>query len=159
MGRTEFVIEPGRQDIVTERVFDAPRGAVFRAMTDPGLIPRWWGPAGYTVRVERAEIATGGSWRYLTSGEDGEFTFHGVFHEVTAPERIVQTFEYEDAPGHVCLETATLEEVGGSTRYRAVTVFPSVEDRDAMVADGMEEGSAEGLDRLADLAAEPAQDG
>jgi len=45
MGETEFVIEPGRQDIVIKRVFDAPREVVFKALTDPNLIPNWWGPA------------------------------------------------------------------------------------------------------------------
>ncbi|MDA2813530.1 SRPBCC family protein [Nocardiopsis sp. RSe5-2] len=157
MGKTEFVIEPGRQDVVMERTFDAPREAVFRAMTDPELIPRWWGPAKYEVRVEQGDIRTGGAWRFLTSGDDGEFNFHGVFHEVSAPDRIVQTFEFEGAPGHVCLETVVLEDLGGSTRYRAVSVFQSVEDRDAMVADGMEEGSDEGLERLEELASEIAR--
>lgn len=157
MGKTEFVIEPGRQDVVMERTFDAPREAVFRAMTDPELIPRWWGPAKYEVRVEKGDIRTGGAWRFLTSGDDGEFNFHGVFHEVSAPDRIVQTFEYEGAPGHVSLETVVLEDLGGSTRYRAVSVFQSVEDRDAMVAEGMQEGANEGMDRLEELASEIAR--
>ena len=43
MGETEIVIEPGHQDIVMTRVFDAPRDAVFRALTDPDLLAQWWG--------------------------------------------------------------------------------------------------------------------
>lgn len=151
MAETEFVIEPGRHDIVMTRIFDAPREIVFKAMTDPSLIPNWWGPAAYPTRVEAGDFRTGGSWRFVSTMEDGtDMVFWGVFHEVTAPERIVQTFEYQGA-GHAVLETATLEEVGGRTRYVAVSVFPSVADRDTMVGHGMQSGASETMDRLATL--------
>ena len=112
MGETEFVIEPGRQDIVIKRVFDAPREVVFKALTDPNLIPNWWGPARYETTVDRAEVRPGGQWRYVSRDADGtEYGFKGVYHDVVAPDRVVQTFEFEGMPGHVSLETATLEEV------------------------------------------------
>jgi uncharacterized protein YndB with AHSA1/START domain len=149
MGDTEFVIEPGRQDIVITRVFDAPRDLVFKAVTDPTLIPNWWGPAKYEVIVDRAEVRPGGRWRFISRDTDGtEYAFKGVYHDLVAPERVVQTFEFEGAPGHVSLETLTLEEVDGKTKYVGVSVFQSVEDRDAMVQSGMEEGAREGMDRL-----------
>jgi uncharacterized protein YndB with AHSA1/START domain len=152
MGETEFVIEPGRQDIVITRVFDATPDIVFRVMTDPDLIPNWWGPRRYETVVDHAEPRSGGSWRFLNRDTEGnEYWFKGVFHDVVAPARVVQTFEFEGAPGHVALETATLEEVDGRTRYRAVSVFQSVEDRDAMVKSGMEGGARETMDRLAEL--------
>lgn len=152
MGETEFVIEPGRQDIVITRVFDATPDVVFRAMTDPDLIPNWWGPRQYETIVDHAEARSGGRWRFLNRDADGnEFGFKGVYHDVVAPARIVQTFEFEGAPGHVSLETATLEEVDGRTHYRAVSVFQSIEDRDAMVKSGMEGGARETMDRLAEL--------
>jgi uncharacterized protein YndB with AHSA1/START domain len=79
MGKTEFIIEPGRQDIVMTRVFDAPPDVVFRAYTDPELIPHWWGPAKYPTVVDVAEVRPGGRWRYLSQGEDGEeYGFKGV---------------------------------------------------------------------------------
>jgi uncharacterized protein YndB with AHSA1/START domain len=149
MGDTEFIIEPGRQDIVITRVFDAPRDVVFKALTDPNLIPNWWGPAKYEVIVDRADIRPGGTWRYISRDTDGtEYAFKGVFHDVVAPERIVQTFEFEGAPGHVSLETLNLEDLDGKTKYVAVAVYQSVEDRDMVVQTGMEEGAREGMDRL-----------
>jgi uncharacterized protein YndB with AHSA1/START domain len=152
MGDTEFVIEPGRQDIVITRVFDAPRDLVFKAVTDPTLIPNWWGPAKYEVIVDRAEVRPGGRWRFISRDTDGtEYAFKGVYHDLVAPERVVQTFEFEGAPGHVSLETLTLEEVDGKTKYVGVSVFQSVEDRDAMVQSGMEEGAREGMDRLEEV--------
>jgi uncharacterized protein YndB with AHSA1/START domain len=79
--------------------------------------------------------------------------FHGVFHGAPSVEWHRRTFEYEGAPGHVSLETATFEERGGRTVVRENSVFQSVEDRDAMVASGMEEGVNEGMERLDELLA------
>ena len=66
-------------------------------------------------------------------------------------ERIVWTFESEDFPGHVCLETITFGERGDMTVVRQNTVYQSVEDRDAAVASGMEEGIDESMERLDEL--------
>ncbi len=82
MGDTEFVIEPGRQDIIITRVFDAPPDVVFKAMTDPDLIPKWWGPRQYETVVDRADVRPGGQWRYRHRDADGnEYAFKGVYHE------------------------------------------------------------------------------
>jgi uncharacterized protein YndB with AHSA1/START domain len=151
MGDTEIIIEPGTQDIVFKRVFDAPRDVVFKALTDPSLIPNWWGPRNYETIVDEMEPRAGGRWRFINRGPEGEFGFHGVYHDIVAPERIVQTTEFEGVPGHVGLETATLEEVDGKTHMLAVSLFPSVEDRDATVASGMEGGARETYDRLDEL--------
>ncbi len=72
-----------------------------------------------------------------------------MYHEVTAPERTVQTFEFEGVPGHVLLDTARFEDFDGKTKLTQQSVFQSVEDRDGMVQSGMEEGSTESMDRLA----------
>ncbi|PRY01619.1 SRPBCC family protein [Allonocardiopsis opalescens] len=151
MAATEITIEPGRHDIVITRVFDAPKERVFRAFTDPELFKRWNGPSGYDTVLDRWEAESGGTWRYVSRGEQGEFGFRGVFHDVVPNERIVQTFEFEGMPGHVCLETATFEEVDGRTRYTGVSVFQSVEDRDGMAASGMESGVNDGFDKLDEL--------
>ncbi|NED97463.1 SRPBCC family protein [Phytoactinopolyspora alkaliphila] len=151
MSKTEIIVEPGRQDIVIKRVFDAPRDVVFRAVTDPDLIPQWWGPKDLTTEVDHADIRPGGSWRFLNRDADGnEYGFRGIYHDVVAPERSIQTFEFEGMPGHVALETLTLEEVDGKTHYTAVSVFQSVEDRDGM-AQSMEPGASKSLDRLSEL--------
>lgn len=151
MGDTEIIIEPGRQDIVFKRVFDAPRDVVFKALTDPELIPNWWGPRRYETIVDVMEPRAGGRWRFINRGEDGEFGFHGVYHDIVAPERVVQTTEFEGFPGSVGLETATLEESEDKTLMVAVSLFPSVEARDMTVASGMEAGARETYDRLAEL--------
>lgn len=154
MNQTEIIVEPGRQDVVITRVFDAPREVVFQACTDPDLVPSWWGPRGVATKVDRMTPEPGGSWRFVHRDDDGnEYGFHGVYHDVVTPERIVQTFEFEGAPGYVALETLTLEEVDGKTRYVGRAVHQSVEARDAAVQAGMEAGAKETIERLAEAVA------
>ena len=155
MAKTEYAIEPGKQDITSTIVLDAPRELVFKAYTDPELFAKWWGPRRYKNEIERFDSRTGGSWRVVQVGDDGSrHAFRGVNHDVVAPERICATFEYEGFPGHVALQTATFEPMGNKTRLVAHIVFESVMDRDGMVASGMQEGADESMDRLAELLAE-----
>jgi uncharacterized protein YndB with AHSA1/START domain len=152
VAKTEYTIEPGRQDIVSTVVLDAPRELVFKCYTDPKLFARWWGPSRYENKVEKFDSRSGGEWRVIQVGADGaEHAFRGVNHTVQAPERICQTFEYEPMAGHVALQTATFEELGNKTRITAQIVFQSVMDRDGMVASGMKSGADESMERLQEL--------
>jgi len=153
-GRTRIIADPGKQEIVLRRVYDAPRALVFKAYTDPALIPQWWGPRMYSTIVDKLEARPGGLWRFLNRDADGkEYAFHGVYHDLAVPERIVATFEFEGAPGHISLETLTLEESSGRTTLKNTSVFQSAADRDAMMQHGMEEGARETMDRLGELLA------
>ena len=154
---TTIKAEPGKQTIEITREFDAPRELVFRAFTDPELYAEWLGPRELTMTLETFEPRDGGAYRYLHIDSAGNaYGFHGVFHEVTAPERIIQTFEFEGLPnrGHVTLETALFEELpGGRTRIAMESVFRSVADRDGMLQSDMERGVNDSYARLADLLA------
>ena len=150
--RTRIIAEPGKQEVIITRVFDAPRNHVFRAYTDPKLIPQWWGPERYTTVIDKMDVRPGGLWRFVQHDAEGnKYAFHGVYHEVLSPERIVDTFEFEGMPGHVSLETATFEAIGDKTKVTARSVFQTVEDRDGMVGSGMEKGVLDTMDRLAEL--------
>lgn len=152
MSKTQINAEPGIPQIVLTCAFDAPRELVFRAYTDPELLVQWLGPRDLTLTVDRFDVRDGGRWRYLHTDADGnEYGFHGVFHGTPSPDAMVQTFEFEGAPGHVKLDTITLHEHDGGTLVRTVSAFQSVEDRDAMVASGMERGVRDGNERLAEL--------
>ena len=154
MPKTEYVIEPGKQDLTSTTILDAPRELVFKAYTDPKLFAQWWGPRRYTNEIDKFEARAGGEWRVVQRGEDGsEHGFRGVHHDVVAPERICATFEYEGFPGHVALQTATFEALGNKTRLVAHMVFQSVMDRDGMVASGMQDGANESMERLVELLA------
>jgi uncharacterized protein YndB with AHSA1/START domain len=149
MADLQVVAEPGTHEIQITRSFDAPRELVYKAFTDPDAVRRWWGQRDTETVVDRLEARAGGQWRFVErSGDGDEHGFHGVYHEATAPERIVYTFEWEGMPGHVLLETITFEEQDGKTRMTDTSVFQSVADRDGMLQSGMESGAAESLDRL-----------
>jgi len=151
---TTVVTTPSEREIVTERVFDAPRDVIFAAFSDPGLIPEWWGPRSVTTVVDRMEPQAGGQWRFLCRDADGrEDGFRGTYREVTPPERVVQTFEWEGMPGHVIVETATFEDLGERTRVVTTSLFHTTEERDGMLASGMETGLAESYERLDELLA------
>ena len=153
--KTVVTAEPGKQEMIITREFDAPRELVFQAFTDPELVPQWWGPRRLSTLVDKMDVRSGGLWRFINRDSDGnEYGFHGVYHEVCAPERIIDTFEFEGLPeaGHVCLETLTLEALpGGRTRLTAQSVFQSVADRDGALQSGMEEGLNESYERLTEL--------
>jgi uncharacterized protein YndB with AHSA1/START domain len=154
MSDLKVVAEPGSHEIVITRSFDAPRDLVFKAFTDPEAVRQWWGLRDSETLVDELDPRPGGRWRFVErSGVGGEDAFHGVFHEATAPERIVYTFEYEGMPGHVLLETVTFQERDGRTLMTDSSVFQSVADRDGMLQSGMETGAAASMDRLDELLA------
>jgi len=143
----------GEREIVITREFDAPRALAFRALTDPELIPQWWGPARYTTTVDALDARPGGAWRFVQKGPDGEYGFRGVFKEIVPPQRVVMTFEWEGLPGHISVNTLVLEERGGRTFMTSTSTFDTREDRDGMVQSGMESGARESYDRLDTLLA------
>jgi uncharacterized protein YndB with AHSA1/START domain len=145
---------PTDRSIHIERVFDAPRDRVFAAYTDPELIPEWWGTRDTTTIVDHMDVRPGGSWRFVARNPDGsETAFRGTYREITPPERIVQTFEWEGMPGHVSVETATFDDLGDRTKVTTISLFHTTEERDGMLASGMEGGMNETYARLDELLA------
>ena len=148
------ITKPADRELLLTRTFNAPRELVFKVMTDPALISKWWGPRAYATRVDKMDFRPGGQWRFLHRGPDGnEYGFNGVYREITPPERLVYTFEFEGMPGHVSTEHVTFEEHDGKTTIKNRVVFDSVEDRDGMLNSGMETGATETMDRLEELIA------
>lgn len=151
MGKTRISAPAGVPYIDIEREFDAPRELVFRAYSEPDLIVRWLGPRRYEMRLDRWDARDGGAYRYVHADGEQEHGFHGVFHSMN-PDSMVQTFEYDGAPGHVSLDTQVLQDLGnGRTLVRSHSIFMSVEDRDAMVEHGMSDGVEDGFNRLDEL--------
>lgn len=135
------------------RIFDAPRELVFKAHTDPDLIPQWWGLRSNTTIVEEMDVRPGGTWRFIQRDTEGnEFAFHGEYREVLPPERLANTFEFEGVQGHIILDTLIFEELpDGTTKLTATSLFATIVERDNMLNSGMESGSNESWDRLAEL--------
>ena len=152
--RKATVTPIGDREFRVERIFDAPRDLVFAIYTDPTLIPEWWGRRGSTTVVDTMDVRPGGGFRFVITDADGnETAFRGTYREVTPPERIVQTFEWEGMPGHVSVETATFEDLGDQTKVTTVSIFHTGEERDGWLNSGMEAGMNELFERLDELLA------
>ena len=155
--KTKITAPPGEPYIDMEREFDAPAELVHRAYVEPDLVVQWLGPRKYEMVIERWDARDGGGYRYVHRNAESSYGFHGVFHSM-APDNMVQTFEFDGAPGHVSLDSQKLEDIGnGRSRLKARTVFQSVADRDAMAESGMAEGVEDGYNRLDELLVKLAQ--
>jgi uncharacterized protein YndB with AHSA1/START domain len=153
MSKTTISAPAGAPFIDIEREFDAPAALVHRAFLEPELVTQWLGPRKYEMVIDKWEPRAGGEYRYVHQDATSAWGFHGVFHSMDV-DYMVQTFEFEGAPGHVSLDRLAIEDIdGGRSRVRGHSVFQSVADRDAMVENGMAEGVEDGYDRLDDLVA------
>jgi uncharacterized protein YndB with AHSA1/START domain len=146
------VTTPTDREIRIERVFDAPRDRVWSAFTEPKLVAQWWG-RGNKLDIEKMEVVRGGHWRYVEHSPDGGVHgFEGRYREVTPPERLVCTFEWDGMPGFVAVEIVTFEDLGdGRTKVVTTSLFHTTQERDGMLTSGMEKGLNESyaaLDRL-----------
>jgi uncharacterized protein YndB with AHSA1/START domain len=138
------------------REFDAPPAAVFRAFTDPDLLVRWLGPTTTSVRLDKWDAVSGGSYRYtmLRDGEDLA-SLWGSFHLLRDPDLLIQTQSMDGAGDGAVLNTLTFEELpGGRTRLTDLSLIDSFEARDAILASGMDEGVIAGYRKLDELLAQ-----
>lgn len=105
---------PADREIVSTRVFDAPRERLFRAFSDPKVLARWWGPNGFTSTFQEFDFRPGGAWRFVMHGPDGaDYRNESEFIEVVSPERIVLDHL---RPMHRFQMTMTFAEEAGKTR-------------------------------------------
>ena len=149
---------PGPTEVALSRHIAATPARVFAAWAEPARFARWWGPQGFTNRIEHIEVRPGGRIRLVMVAPDGaEHPMSGVFHEVVAHERLVFSAIARDGAGapllEACTEVTFAPEAGGTritVRARAEGFVPLA---GAMLA-GMEAGWAGSLDRLAAVAGE-----
>jgi uncharacterized protein YndB with AHSA1/START domain len=148
---------PTEEQILITREFDAPKHLVFKAVTTPELVKRWWHANRGEVTLAEIDLRVGGKWRYVSVTDDGfEVAFHGEYREIVPNERIVSTEVYEGAPGgdeNGTLNTITLVEKDGRTTLTTLVVAPSREIRDAIIESGMEAGMQDAMDLLEEVAA------
>jgi uncharacterized protein YndB with AHSA1/START domain len=131
-----------------ERIFNAPRDRVWKAMTRIEYLSQWWG-RGNPLDIERYEFRKGGHWRFVEHAHGEAHGFEGRFREIAGPDRASQTFEWDGMPGHVIITTSTLEDLGdGRTKLIGTSLFHTPEDCDGMLNSGMEGGMNESYDAL-----------
>ncbi len=149
------------------RVFDAPRGLVWKAWTDPGMIKRWWGPKGFTSPTARIDMRVGGEYLNCMRSPDGrDYWSKGAYREIIPEEKLVMTDSFADAQGNTVsasyygmsdfpmemLITLIFEEEGNRTRLTLMhTGTENISDTDRS---NMRTGWNQSLDKLAELLAQ-----
>ncbi len=141
----------GERELIISRSFNAPRQLVWDAHTRPELVKRWlFGPDGWSLAVCDIDLRVGGKYRYVWKHAKGhEMGMGGVYREIRAPERIVQTEKFDDPwyPGEG-VGTLVLTESSGVTTLTQTMLYESRDARDAVVRSPMESGLSQGYDRL-----------
>src|ERR1700693_2481585 len=96
---TATVTLPTDRQILITREFDAPKHLVYKALTTPELVKRWWHANRGKVTIAEIDLQVGGKWRYVMVGDDGfEVGFHGEYREIVPDQRICSTEVYEGLP-------------------------------------------------------------
>jgi uncharacterized protein YndB with AHSA1/START domain len=150
---------PTDEQILIERDFDAPKHLVYKGLTTPELVKRWWNAKRGEVTLAEIDLRVGGKWRsVMVSDEGGEVGFHGEYRELVPHERIVWTEIYEGLPEGASeedggtLNTATLTETDGRTTLTILIQAPNKIARDAIIDSGMEAGMQDAFDLLEEVA-------
>ena len=150
---------PSDTQILITREFAAPKHLVYKAVTTPELVKKWWNAKRGEVTVAEIDLREGGKWRYVmvapTPEGDMEVAFHGEYREIVPNERIVSTEAFEGIPdpdANATTNTMTLTEVDGRTTLTVLVDCPSAQTRDAIVESGMEAGLQDAYDLLEELA-------
>lgn len=154
--KTRVITEKNKQELFIIREFDIPREDVFRAFSDPDILVQFFAPFGHTMHFNYHDYRSGGNYSWCNKNKEGKTlcTFNGVIHELSTPERIIQTSEFMELPqrGNAILEIIKFEELPNNrTKITIHDICPSVAIRDAMINSGMEKGVVDifnNLDKL-----------
>jgi uncharacterized protein YndB with AHSA1/START domain len=139
--------QPGPLTLAMKRVLRAPRSRVFRALTEPDELAKWWGPRGFTAPSVEVDLRVGGSYRIAMQPPEGElFYLTGEFREVDPPTRLVYTFRWEDPTpdDRETVVTLSLRELGDDTELDFAQGTFATEERRALHRGGW----TDSLDKL-----------
>jgi len=143
-------VPPSDLTLHMKRVLRAPRSLVFRALTEPDELAKWWGPRGFTAPSVEVDLRVGGSYRIAMQPPEGDvFYLEGEFREVDPPTRLAYTFRWEDPDpdDRETVVTLSLRDLGDSTELVFAQSTFAAEGRRAL----HEEGWTDALDRLQEL--------
>ena len=142
--------QPGGLTLGMKRVLPVPRSLVFKALTEPDELAKWWGPSGFTSPSVKLDLRVGGSYRIAMQPPEGDlFYLSGEFSEVDPPARLAYTFRWEDPDpdDQETLVALSLGDLGESTELVLDQGPLATEPRRAL----HNEGWTDALDRLQEL--------
>ena len=147
--KTKIDAENGKQDLTITRVFDLPVELLFKAYMEPEIVEQWMG-----TKVLKLESKKHGSYQYETSDDKGNVVFkaNGVIHELRPNQKIIRTFEMDNAPFGVQLEIYTFESLTNDTsKLHMHVIYESVALRDQVLKLPFTQGLNWAHNRLQDV--------
>jgi uncharacterized protein YndB with AHSA1/START domain len=136
-----------------KRFLAFPRTLVYRALTEPSELAKWWGPHGFSTPNIEFDLLIGGSYRIAMQPPDGEiFYLSGEFREVVPPARLAYTFCWDppDPDDREMLVVLSLQEQHDGTEVRLTHSGFATEGRRAL----HEAGWTDSFERLEKVLAE-----
>ncbi len=134
------------REILSTRVFAAPRERVFATFSNPRQLVQWWGPQGFTNTIQQFDFRPGGEWRLTMHGPNGaDYHNRSRFVEIARPERIV--FQHLE-PVHSFRMTMEFAPQEGGTQLTWRMLFDSEEEA-VKVKDFIAVANQQNFDRLA----------
>lgn len=131
-------------EVVSTRIFSAPREVVFEAFSNPDHLARWWGPEGFKNEFKEFDLRPGGAWRFVMHGPDGtDYDMEKEFVKVVKPERVVLQHL---SPMHRFEMTMTFDEHSDGTQLTWRMLFESIENSNLIGL--IAEANEQNFDRL-----------
>lgn len=124
------------RQITLTRLIAAPAEVIWRCWSDPEILPRWFGPQGYSCTTKEIDLREGGLWRFDMIGPDGTVWPNRHRYQLMQPCQRIEFLMDGDAEGEPMQVVVTLEAEAGGTRVTQVMTFPSAEMRDGALAYG-----------------------
>jgi uncharacterized protein YndB with AHSA1/START domain len=96
----------------------APPDRVFRMLTEPAELVKWWGPRGTSLLSADVDLRVGGGYRFVMQPPEGpSFHLSGQFLSVEPAHGLTYTFVYgEPTPDdRETVVSLALEDRGGET--------------------------------------------
>lgn len=145
-------------ELVLQRILQAPRMAVWRCWTEPALMEQWFCPKPWYVKDVVVELRAGGASRMTMCGPNGEaFPNQGVYLLVEPGKRLVFTDAFTSAwvpsgKAFMVGDIQLADAADGGTLYRASASHWSEEDRKQHEDMGFHECWGKAADQLEALA-------
>lgn len=137
------------RQIISSRLFKAPRELLWKAWSSPIHLAKWWGPHGFTNEFYEFEFKVGGTWRFDMIGPNGaRYPNRIVFAELVEPKKIV--IDHVSEPKFRL--TVAMENVPEGTKLVWTQLFETVEDYDKVKGFAVP-ANEENLDRLEKIVA------
>ncbi|WP_054007935.1 SRPBCC domain-containing protein [Cypionkella psychrotolerans] len=116
------------RQIILTRLIAAPAAKVWQCWTDPAILPRWFGPEGYSCVTKEIDLQQGGLWRFDMIGPDGKIWANRHRYTLFDPlKRLEFLLDGDDDSAPPMEVVVVLEAEADSTRITQTMTFPSVE--------------------------------